>query len=801
MLLFSSASITVGGCTVFPDHADVNQFWYLPGPVDFAPMPNSEEPQFTLIEYAPDVASTGVQGVGFLNLTTALRLKDETRRDIMGQLRSSFPTADNPRLAPVPFDDGSVRIVALDLQGGGGTKNTASPGSFEAVETILGAVSPELFGDNNALFSLTLTEAGASIMKAAFEGGMAPVGVIYDLKFTGVRPALDVKITADLKRVYDSFSVDVTAKAYFVSAGIDATFEKLRQDGAIKIQVVNLVGDQTSLDKENQALALFKDQILSTWFTPSLTPATAAAADAKSVPLPPPTTSTTTTTAPKTPPATPTGTNSHPAQPLHPAQPKTSSKPATGAVAAATPPAATRQAPASPAAAGGAKPSATSIPTAGAAAGAATEPTASPPPTTQAAPSDATPPTPTPAPAPAPTPALGTAAGGDTSTTTTQAPSTGGQIADAAKSIAGAAGSASGAASPFGLSVQLKVVHQDELKTVTFEYNRMDAVQRTYAPQGYFALMLDKIDKSKHFLQVDGTDVFFNKFSVNIAPPHDFNGIGLQTAHAALDYGDPAAGDTKHGEFDFDATHAATTSWDVFQGQIKTTDYTYTVDYSFDPQAGWVGASDRYQLPPITTANRQLTLDPYATIGFLSVAIAPGHIDPVMVDRMDVAIQYSDGTWQTADSFTVRFDTKPQTWKVRLADKTKRAYTYSTICVLKDGTTFPSSAVTSIASAVVVNDAFSGGIDVLIQPAFDPAKTKAALIEVDYTDAPANYRFQNTQFLQQNNMQPTRMHIPILNAAQRTFNYRITTIGIAGVQHKGDLVATTDPVVLVGDLP
>jgi len=124
-----------------------------------------------------------------------------------------------------------------------------------------------------------LSEEGATILKAAFENGLAPVGAIYNLKFTGVRPALNVKITADLKRVYESFSVGLTAEVYWISAGIDATFEKLRQDGAIKVEIVNLAGDADNATAEQQAVALFKDQILSQWFTPSLSPTTAQAAD------------------------------------------------------------------------------------------------------------------------------------------------------------------------------------------------------------------------------------------------------------------------------------------------------------------------------------------------------------------------------------------------------------------------------------------------------------------------------------------------------------------------------------------
>ena len=495
MLLFSSGTFTVDGITVFPDHADPNQFWYLAGPVGLAKMQDSDEPQFLLIMYAPDVASDGIKGVGFLNVTLALTLSDTAQEKIIGHIRTQFPDVSEPHLAPVPFDEGTVQIVALDMQGSGGTSAAPAPaGTFEAVEHILGAVSPELFGDNDALFALTLSEAGATILEQAFEDGMAPVGGIYTLKFTGVRPALDVKITADLKRVYDSFSVGLTAQAYWVSAGVDATFEKLRQDGVIKVEVVNLTTDSANSDKEQWALSLFKDQILAQWFQPSLSPTTAAAAAAPPSTLPTPHPQSIATT-----PAA-TGGSSVPSmgggsQAGHPA-------PSMGATAKST--GMQQPAPANSVATGihPASPGATSM---GASPASGSAGPKSPATTSASTPS-----------APASAPSAPAAAPSASSGSTANA------IGNAASALAGTAAAASSAASPFGVSLRLKYVSQDELKTVSIEYNRMDAVQRVYAPQGYFGLMLNKIDKSKHFLKVDGTDPFFKNFAVTVNPPKDF---------------------------------------------------------------------------------------------------------------------------------------------------------------------------------------------------------------------------------------------------------------------------------------
>jgi hypothetical protein len=216
----------------------------LPSPVTLAE--RGGVPQFTLIRYRPAVAEGGVQGGGFLMMEVELRLDPGVEQKILSAV--SRHSDGPPRLTAVPFDDGSVQVVALNIQGGGGTTaEPAPPGAFVAVESILGATKPSLAGNNSAVFSLTLSQEGAIILDQAFRQGATPVGVIYDLKYTALRPSLDVRITANFKRVYDhlSFGVDLTAGAViygvpvYLEAGIDMAFEKLKQDGVISVEVIN----------------------------------------------------------------------------------------------------------------------------------------------------------------------------------------------------------------------------------------------------------------------------------------------------------------------------------------------------------------------------------------------------------------------------------------------------------------------------------------------------------------------------------------------------------------------------------
>ena len=451
--------------------------------------------------------------------------------------------------------------------------------------------------------------------------------------------------------------------------GIDATFEKLRQDGAIKIEVVDLRGDQTNADKEKQALDLFKQDILTKWFEPSLSPATAALADAEG---------------------------------------------ASGASGVA----------------------------------------------------------------------------GDAA-----------KLAAAGQAIAK---SAAQAASPFGVSLKLKIVHQDEQKTVTYEYNRMDAVQRTYGPQSTSACSSARSTSANTSSRSTGPTTSSANSPWCSPRRRGFTHVGLLNVHVALDYGDPTAQGPQG--------TASSTSIRRLRprrpGSYTKARCTRRISTTRRPtvsipESGWDGALNVYALPEVMTDNRQLTLDPHDTLGFLAVNVMAGRIDPNVVDRVEVTLNYANSTGLTTSGFfIVRGPAAPQPWKLRLSDKTQRTFTYTTHCVLKDGTAFDAGPFDSTASAVFANDVFGGGIDVILQPAFDPGKTKSVIIELDYADATNNYHVTKTQFLQASSgFNAITVHIPIIDPAQASFTYKLTIISQANQQLHGDAVTTTEPLVVIGDTP
>ncbi len=740
MLLFGSKTITVEGITVFADHADPNQFWYLPGPVSLARRKDSRS-ALTFIKYKPAAVAGGAKGGGFLMFEVNLRLDPQLERKILARLASIAPR--RPRLTVVPFDEGRVQCVALNVQGSGGTTAPPAPGTFSAVEKILGAATPSLQGDNTAAFSLTLSQEGATILERAFKQGTAPVGVIYDLKFTGMRPALDVEITADYKRCYNSLSLGLSAQIYYVNVGLEAAFEKMVQDGAIKIKVLNFTGEADLKEKERWALDFFKENLLREWFQPTLSPGEIKGGWPQPEPLDA---------------VMRRGTALRP--PTTPAPPRPAPTPN-------EPP----------------------------------PPTPLPGPEAGTAPSSAT--LPSTAPSPQDVREMGPEAGTHNPPTpsSVQPAATAGLGFEPAQSPIQRVGGASpsGGASSFSpIAFKLRFVHQEELKTVTLRYTTSEAAQRTYAPQGFFGLLAADLARDNYFVEVDLDDPFFRQFNVNVAAPIDFGTIGLGSAHIAIDYGDPAdLLNNKHGEFIFDASNASAKDFAVFMNARRETAYAYSVQYHFNPASGWEGQQFSYALPKQITEDRTLLLNPYEHLGFLEVKIFPNKIDRGLVDTTDVVLSYADGAVTYRKTLIVKADSPDQFWRLRLTNREQRTYRYHFVHHLSDGSTRQTEPRESDAAAIPVDDPFSSAIQISLVPLLDPNTIKFVFVDIKYEDLDNAYVREETVTFNGQSHEVTKLRLALMDGTQRKFRYRLTVVGADNRWRSKPYVETEDTRIFV----
>lgn len=742
MLQLDSSALMIEGVTIFKDHADPRQFWYLPGPVALARRAADGRAAFTFLKFKR-LPSTASRGGGFLTFEVALKLDRDLERRVLERLSSI--SRGTPRLSAVPFDEGTVQCIALNVQGAGGataaSDPNAPPGSFRAVQTIFGAAKPSLQGDNVAAFSLELSAEGTTILEKAFQERTTPVGVIYDLKYTGLRPAFNVKITADFKQIFSHFSSAADGQRGFVRAGIDLGFERLVRNGAIKIEVLDFTNTTENETRIKEALDYFKGQVLTNWFTPVLVPGILAAPAAQATSLDQ---------------VRALGAQLRPPQPSPPPRPDPS-QPAPEPVDHGP----------SPTAETGRGDTPQGLPGTASAANveSPTEGTGSPAPAT-------------------PAPASGSA---DVST---RNPNGGLPAATDNPNTAQNEGMVA--------SFKLKAIRQEEQRTAILEYTRAEAQQRMYAPQGFFGLLTADLERSKHFIEIDLDDPFYRTISVETKAPFDFSGVGLSEIHVALDYGpqnDPQ--NYKHADMRFTAEDRGPKQVDFAVNLRKDRTFTVTTQFHFDPTSGWEGKTFSYELPAKETSDRTLIVHPMEALGFLDLHIERGRVDPGIVDFIDVELSYSDSSpWTVSKTFRIAPDSSPQSWKLRLSKPDQREYSYKLTHHLKDGTTKEGTPLRTKSTSVLVNDLFPASLDVTFFPMLDWPTLKAAVLDVTYVDQANTYTREQRVRLDPN-LTETNVRFSIIDPKQKRYRYQLTLVHVDGATERRAAVETDENMVIL----
>ena len=99
-----------------------------------------------------------------------------------------------------------------------------------------------------------------------------------------------------------------------------------------------------------------------------------------------------------------------------------------------------------------------------------------------------------------------------------------------------------------------------------------------------------------------------------------------------------------------------------------------------------------------------------------------------------------------------------------------------------------------------VADPFVGAINLEIQPVLDPAKTRLAFLDVTYRDEAHGYTREENVSLPPNGGAPARLHIPLLDAAQKSYQYRVSLVAAAGGQvTRGDWVTSVETLLFITD--
>lgn len=275
------------GLIFYGDHEHDNLVYYFPDEVELAPqegVPGFYEMNLSVFSEG-DVETGGLDALrnsagSILQLGVECTVQPERLQKAINAVKELI-TKDTDLKASLPlWKDGSVNLIVLDSD----TSNPASINEDSFVKSVVGSKKPSLTSSTlDSVFNIRLDRRGTAIVLGALNGDAGSLaGIMYDLKFNALRPALDMRIWANLDRCYESIShqlgVKVEVPIYAVKVSLGAEFgwmtKKLEEDGDLKIEVISQAENEETKKMMDEMIEDFKTSILREMFQPYVNPFT-----------------------------------------------------------------------------------------------------------------------------------------------------------------------------------------------------------------------------------------------------------------------------------------------------------------------------------------------------------------------------------------------------------------------------------------------------------------------------------------------------------------------------------------------
>lgn len=277
MLLLDARSRIINGLSVFPDHADPEQWYYMPTAPHLTTRRDSalgvDIPQFMLLGFRGDAGNGG-----FLNFDCNVGASQAQIDDLAREIANAENLRNAPRIAPIPLEGGTVRLMMLgkDSAAPAPTGTPAAPTGPQFVLKMDHSANPSLYGDNQAAFSVQLDQDGFTVMQQVLDGEILPIAVVYSLEFLGLRPAYNIRLKVDWDRVQKHMDESFSASILVFSTEIGKAVDELIDKRAIVLESDTFVaeGDDTKgiIDRRDAALAQVRSMITEAFFNVSLPP-------------------------------------------------------------------------------------------------------------------------------------------------------------------------------------------------------------------------------------------------------------------------------------------------------------------------------------------------------------------------------------------------------------------------------------------------------------------------------------------------------------------------------------------------
>jgi hypothetical protein len=277
MLYLSPPFFNIKGVVVGRDYSDPTQYWYYPNRPHIA-KDEQDRPAVRFLIYKEILenldATDDEVAAGFLIFDTSLEWDETLLKEVARQIKDEQDLPDTPRLSPLMYRSGKVRMTFLDRKSalpGDPPPGEDTPDS-EWVSFIESSGMPSLYGENRAIFSVELTAKGARFVLGSFDG-FIPAGVVYELDYVAMQRAYSVKVEADWHFVYNYIRDYEQDRFFFWNDEVEKITEKLVEDKVIKITAsIEGIGEEGMAGEYAEVRKQLTQFIYEKFFEPKINP-------------------------------------------------------------------------------------------------------------------------------------------------------------------------------------------------------------------------------------------------------------------------------------------------------------------------------------------------------------------------------------------------------------------------------------------------------------------------------------------------------------------------------------------------
>ena len=224
--------IRAGELWCFPLQTDLQTYVYLPTGAKLA-TDEAGNPQFSFVRYVVNRPSEGegettiteADGGGVLHFLVLYETPQEWIDEAQRVLRQRLEDDEIILRGPLVFEDGRYNLVSSII------RDDESGGR----QILATGRAPVLEGNRLAL-SFDLDPERATLLLESFKMATPDVSLVFDMNFSGLTDAYEARLTVDWSEVRSSKSFAAGGSVYFVSADVEAAFDQLRRDNAIRLE-------------------------------------------------------------------------------------------------------------------------------------------------------------------------------------------------------------------------------------------------------------------------------------------------------------------------------------------------------------------------------------------------------------------------------------------------------------------------------------------------------------------------------------------------------------------------------------